>query len=100
MAQPPARLPATIQDREPRHPQHSATTHGAADEFAWSARALCRTLGADAFFASDRRAVEAAQAVCSGCPVRAECLEYALVHHLDHGVWGGLTPSERRQIPR
>jgi WhiB family redox-sensing transcriptional regulator len=100
MARFPARLTPSVEDREPRHPQPSATTHGATDEFAWSARALCRTLGADAFFASDRRAVEAAQGVCSGCPVRAECLEYALVHRLDHGVWGGLTPSERRQIQR
>jgi WhiB family transcriptional regulator, redox-sensing transcriptional regulator len=74
------------------------TLERASDEFAWSTRALCRTLSPAAFFASDRAAVEAAQRVCAGCPVRVECLEYALVNRLEHGVWGGLTARERRDI--
>ena len=30
-----------------------------------------------------------AQRICAECPVSPSCLEYALEHHIDHGVWGG-----------
>lgn len=43
-----------------------------------------------------------AKAVCAGCPVRSDCLEYALdmVANVDdqYGVWGGLDPAERRKL--
>lgn len=32
------------------------------------------------------------------CPVRLECLEYALVTRQDNGVWGGTTEKERIHI--
>jgi hypothetical protein len=36
------------------------------------------------------------------CPVRVECLEYALQDGdcFDHGIWGGTTPRERRKLFR
>jgi hypothetical protein len=37
----------------------------------------------------------AALRVCALCPVRAECLNYALAAGLDLDVWGGTTPEER-----
>ncbi|MDN5915126.1 MAG: WhiB family transcriptional regulator [Pseudonocardia sp.] len=39
-----------------------------------------------------------ARAVCGGCPVRAECLEYALRVGEDFGIWGGLDEAERRSL--
>ena len=33
---------------------------------------------------------------CNVCPVKTICGEYAIVNHIDHGIWGGLTVSERR----
>lgn len=33
--------------------------------------------------------------VCQRCPVRTECLEFALAEDL-HGVWGGTTRAHRR----
>jgi len=39
-----------------------------------------------------------AKAVCAYCPVRADCLGYALATGQDAGVWGGTTEDERRQI--
>ena len=41
-----------------------------------------------------------AKAVCWRCPVRDQCLSYALATHQQHGVWGGLTEGELRQLRR
>lgn len=37
---------------------------------------------------------------CAGCPVVAQCAEYAIEHEPDFGFWGGLSVAERRQIRR
>jgi hypothetical protein len=34
-------------------------------------------------------------AVCSSCPVKAECLAEALAEEVDHGIRGGLTARAR-----
>lgn len=34
---------------------------------------------------------------CNACPVRAECLAYALLYHLS-GYWGGTDTAERRRL--
>lgn len=36
-----------------------------------------------------------AKAVCRACEVAADCLVFALHHGEQHGIWGGLTESER-----
>jgi WhiB family transcriptional regulator, redox-sensing transcriptional regulator len=41
-----------------------------------------------------------AKRVCGSCPVREECLEYAIVTNQVSGVWGGLTEEERRPVRR
>ena len=46
------------------------------------------------------RRVEQARKVCADCPVKEPCLEYALTHRIDHGVWGGASERERRRILR
>lgn len=33
--------------------------------------------------------------MCGNCPVQQRCLEWGLVHER-YGVWGGMTPYERR----
>ena len=43
-------------------------------------------------------AVQRALAICDECPVRAECLQYSLDAELVHGIYGGTTPQERRDI--
>jgi WhiB family redox-sensing transcriptional regulator len=52
------------------------------------------------FFPARGESTREAKAVCEQCPVREECLEYAL--QWDHlcGVWGGMSERERRQIRR
>lgn len=39
-----------------------------------------------------------AKTVCTRCPVTAQCLEWALEHGQDVGIWGGLTSDERRAL--
>ena len=64
----------------------------------WTMRAKCRGME-DALFpeASDQKR---ARLVCSGCPVRYECLAEALDNRIEWGVWGGMTERERRLLLR
>lgn len=41
-----------------------------------------------------------AKAICAECPVKLECLEYAVAQSIPHGVWGGMTDRERREYRR
>ena len=70
------------------------------DEYAWMFHARCRGISPAEFFPSDGTGVETAQRVCAVCPVRSECLEYALLNRIEHGVWGGASERERRRILR
>ncbi|MFC7590076.1 WhiB family transcriptional regulator [Nonomuraea antimicrobica] len=38
-----------------------------------------------------------AKAVCATCQVMEECRAYALRAGESEGIWGGLTPEERRR---
>jgi WhiB family transcriptional regulator, redox-sensing transcriptional regulator len=64
----------------------------------WLDRAVCRGIDPDLFFPQRGEPTDPAKAVCAGCPVAAECLEYALVNGERFGVWGGLSERERRAI--
>jgi WhiB family redox-sensing transcriptional regulator len=74
----------------------------------WQALAACRGADSSWFFApnyfekrAEKLAREAvAKRICSTCPVREPCLEYALATREAHGVWGGLNETERRAILR
>jgi WhiB family redox-sensing transcriptional regulator len=63
-------------------------------------RGLCRERAPEEFFPSDGVGVERARKICAECPVKDECLEYALTYRIDHGVWGGASERERRRILR
>ncbi|TMK32315.1 MAG: WhiB family transcriptional regulator [Actinobacteria bacterium] len=74
----------------------------------WQFDAACRGEDSSLFFAPNyfekrdqKEGREAkAKALCARCPVREECLEYALQIHESHGIWGGLNEMERRQLLR
>jgi WhiB family redox-sensing transcriptional regulator len=66
----------------------------------WMADGKCRNLSPEVFFPSDGVGVELARQICADCPVREPCLEYALYHRIDHGVWGGASERERQRIAR
>lgn len=50
--------------------------------------------------AGTARDVRRAKAVCATCPYQRACLEYAIEHRENHGIWGGTTVRERRRIIR
>ena len=69
------------------------------DDYGWMLRAKCRVPPLRVL-PSDGVGVEFAERICGNCPVRAECLEYALKFRIEHGVWGGASERERRRILR
>src|SRR5205823_4410487 len=75
------------------------------DRPAWQANAACRDHPEVSWFPSRGEDVRPAQTICAGCAVRAECLEFALMHEPDDrsrvGIWGGTSARQRRPlIPR
>jgi WhiB family redox-sensing transcriptional regulator len=64
----------------------------------WRLDALCAETDPEAFFPDKGGSTRDAKRVCGGCPVRAECLEYALASDERFGIWGGLSERERRRV--
>lgn len=83
---------------------YSALWHGLDDS--WMSAGACAGLApADrkCFFPSQRHSVARDRMIleakmhCWGCPVQAECLEYALAAKMK-GIWGGSTEKDRKVI--
>ena len=71
-----------------------------ADGQSWQERALCAETDPEAFFPEKGGSTREAKKICTGCEVRAECLEYALANDERFGIWGGLSERERRRLRR
>lgn len=75
-------------------------------EVEWQLKAACRGPQAAVFFppsAPERRDEKRfrerrAKAICDTCSVREDCLSHALSIREQHGIWGGLSESERREL--
>jgi WhiB family redox-sensing transcriptional regulator len=66
----------------------------------WRFLAACADRDPDLFFPKGSsgpalRQAQHAKAVCAGCPVRIECLEWAQSSGQTYGVWGGFDEEER-----
>ena len=46
----------------------------------------------------DGRSGEPARRVCAGCPLRRQCLDYAISTRQPVGIWGGCSTNERAQV--
>ncbi|MFE0103430.1 WhiB family transcriptional regulator [Streptomyces sp. NPDC059009] len=69
----------------------------------WLQRAACRDEDPELFFPVGTkgpalRDVRAAKRICARCPVRGQCLRWALATGQDSGVWGGTSPEERMML--
>ena len=77
-------------------------------EYGWQWRAACRGEDAALFFPPNHFEMKfekdmrerGAKSICATCPVRVECLEYAIRIRETHGIWGGLNELERRLLIR
>ncbi len=67
---------------------------------AWRLDAACQGEPVATFFPDPSVPATAALAICRTCPVRPQCLAYALDHHIAHGVWGGMSVRQRRALLR
>ncbi len=71
----------------------------------WRSHAACRNEDPELFFprgegTPNTEQIDEAKAICRACPVLAACRRWALTTGQDHGVWGGLSESERRRVLR
>ena len=71
----------------------------------WAELALCAQADPDAWFPGkgEHALAKAATRICRGCPVQAQCLDYALSGAdtwggIATGIWGGTTPQQRNQL--
>jgi WhiB family transcriptional regulator, redox-sensing transcriptional regulator len=69
----------------------------------WRARAACLSADPELFFPLSAAGpslpqLDLAKQVCRCCQVRAQCLEFALAQGEIHGIWGGASEDERRQL--
>jgi WhiB family redox-sensing transcriptional regulator len=72
---------------------------------AWAAKGACRHADPELFFpvapgGPALTQLARAKDICAGCPVRTQCLEFALETGQDFGVWGGASEEERRLMRR
>jgi len=65
----------------------------------WSA-ALCAQADPEAWFPEKGVSPASAKRVCRHCPIRRECLDWALATDQRFGVWGGLSERDRRLVKR
>jgi hypothetical protein len=75
------------------------------DELSWQLNGLCREVDPELFFTErgDGWSAEEAVRVCGLCPVKQECLDWALSfddNDDQYGVFGGVGPMKRRRMRR
>ena len=70
------------------------------DERPWAAYAACRDVDPDVFFPASEEDSTQGLRICRGCPVKAECLDWALETRVRYGIWGGATERDRRRLLR
>jgi WhiB family redox-sensing transcriptional regulator len=102
-----AYFPAIRYYPESRTPRERAQDHAHAtgvdlrvEAPEWQERSLCSQTDPEAFFPEKGGSTREAKQMCSRCPVKGECLEYALGHDERFGIWGGLSERERRKVKR
>lgn len=68
------------------------------EERPWVVFSACKDAEPELFFPATYEDSREAVAICNSCPVRIDCLEYALEARERFGIWGGMTPKQRRRF--
>jgi WhiB family redox-sensing transcriptional regulator len=65
----------------------------------WMDLAACKNMDTDKFFFhhAGRQQIKGVVEICNQCPVRERCRDWAVTNEITYGIWGGLTPNQRRQ---
>jgi WhiB family redox-sensing transcriptional regulator len=106
-------LPVALLERQPQglpsippldHPREITMFDQVTDKN-WPQRGHCRYRDPELFFpvgegTAFRPQIAEAKGVCRPCPVATQCLAWALSSGQDEGIWGGMTPDERRSLKR
>lgn len=66
----------------------------------WIDRAACRNENPDLFFPERGESSREAKDICRPCPVKVECIDYAMRHRITYGIWGGLSERQRKTMRR
>ena len=74
-------------------------------DYTWRRNAICSDTDPDLFFPVGTTGyalvqIDRAKQVCDECPVKIDCLDYALETNQDSGIWGGTSEEERRILRR
>ena len=64
----------------------------------WRQFALCLGQDPDLWFPVDSDGGDKALGICSVCPVRLDCLAWAIEHNERNGIWGGVSARRRQRI--
>lgn len=90
-----------------QHHGAAAGTTSTTDGGDWRDRAACLDTDPELWFPADEERanrriprVAKAKAVCATCPVRPDCLRWALDNDIREGLWGGLDEDERPHTRR
>lgn len=60
--------------------------------------ALCAETDPELFHPEQGSSNRPAKRVCAACSARVQCLDWALDHPTERGIWGGTTQAERLAI--
>lgn len=76
----------------------------------WMSNARCSSTDPELFFPTRKKGNEQgnmdntsiAQEICNDCPVKLQCLAYAMAYEKErgrrYGIYGGLGPDQRRKL--
>lgn len=64
----------------------------------WAERAACKDKETAKFFPSKWDEFYVVDNFCKTCPVRLECLSFALDNKIEFGIWGGHNTKSRKRI--
>jgi len=66
----------------------------------WTEDAVCARSDPEAWFPDRGRPNRQTKAMCDTCPVKDPCLQWALDHNEQYGIFGGTSHADRQKIKR
>ena len=61
-------------------------------------QAACTPADEALFFSELASKVAKAKSLCAVCAVSSKCLEFAIQDNIEFGIFGGMTPAERKAL--